>query len=98
MVNNIEDESYWNKVTPVMFIDTLIAHPQEVYIIKTISQEDWYNPNYIVELNKKINDNRICAFVMSSYSNQLYKYQYTTVSQQAKNLINGIKHKRYPTK
>lgn len=81
-----------------MFIDTLIAHPQEVFIIKPIENEGWYDLNYIVELEKKSNDNRVCGGILSIYTNESYLYKYTTVARQAKSLINGIKQKKYPAK
>jgi hypothetical protein len=95
-VHKIDNQQYWDNVTPKMFIDTLIKYPGDVFAIGSPPRNEWYDLNYLQLLNQYVDDKRMCAAVTSLYLNKVPRYKRTNVSFQSKYLIKGIKEKRYP--
>ena len=101
-VNFVEDEQlggnskYFETITPIMFLDTLKKYPNEVFVFGTINNKNWYDTNLISTLTLKLTDHTLCGLVESSYNSKLYSYRKTTISEQARLLIEGINNRQYP--
>jgi hypothetical protein len=96
IVNVIDDLSYWKRTSPVAFIDTLKLHPGEIFAIQIEPDINWYEEVQIPFLEDKLGDKSLCAAVVSAYISERPLYKKTTISDQAKFLIKGIKEKKYP--
>jgi hypothetical protein len=97
----IEDSEYWDKVNPIMFIDTLRKYPGEIFSIDSFPKENWYDKKYITLLEKMFNDigsnsNDKCAGVISGYISIRPIYKNTSVANQINYLIKGMQQKKYP--
>jgi len=95
-IYDIDSITYWQKVSPIMFMDTLKKHPFRIFVITVSPQENWYDQKYVEQLKHFSKDRSLCAAVISSKLNMRPVYKRTTVSQQREYLIKGINEKRYP--
>ena len=95
----INDSNYWHKVDPIKFLDTLICYGENyIFRIEVTPPNDWYNPISIQKLNEYENNNFFSASVITFLAEEFGDITCgsTTISQEAKYLIEGIKRKKYP--
>lgn len=95
----INKVDYWENVSPINFIDTLIKYgPEYFFKLEVRPPENWFNEDYIKRLHVFKNDTNYCAWVMIPIAEELGEFQCeeSRVNNQADHLIRSILMKRYP--
>jgi len=95
-VHIISDSVYWNKVTPIDFLDTLKKYPSELFLIEVEPKVNWYKNEYIIVLKSYYRCKKKCGGVASYYISKKITFVNTTIGHQARYIVESFNYKRFP--